>query len=352
MLYSLLRPLLFSLDPEHGHELARIALRQAQQFPLLLGNLTASCQTRDPRLAQTLMGMHFANPVGLAAGFDKNAELVTAMTALGFGFVEVGSVTPKPQFGNPKPRLFRFVAQESLQNAMGFNNAGLDQVRDNLAPQLPARVPVGINLGKNKDTPADQVLADYQQLTTAFQGMANYLVINLSSPNTPGLRDLQNEAFVRELFQLMRSLTTKPVFLKIAPDLNPSQAITLAQYAIAQGAAGIIATNTTIDYSILPEARRMGGISGRALREKSFAMLEALARELFGSTLLISVGGIDSAEEAYRRLRAGAHLVQIYSGLIFRGPDLPHRISKGLLGLLERDGVNNISEIIGADRKK
>lgn len=352
-LYSLLRPLLFAMDPEQGHDLARLALSRAQRFPPLLRALTGpTTLSQDARLGQTLMGIHFPNPVGLAAGFDKNAEMVTALAALGFGFIEVGSVTPKPQTGNPKPRLFRFIAEQSLQNAMGFNNAGSTQVRDNLAPQLPASVPIGINLGKNKDTAADQALSDYQQLVAAFQGMADYLVINLSSPNTPGLRDLQNESFVRDLFQLTRSLTNKPVLLKIAPDLPEAQAITLAQYAVSQGAAGIIATNTTTDYTLLPGANRSGGISGRALRAKSFAILQSLARELFGHTLLISVGGVDEPDEAYRRLRAGAHLVQLYSGMIFHGPELPQSINDGLLRLFERDGVRNVAEVIGTDLKK
>jgi dihydroorotate dehydrogenase len=349
--YSLVRPLLFRLDPEVSHELGIDALAAIQALPALARFLGAHFRVDDPALCQKIFGREIANPVGLAAGFDKNAAAVGAAFALGFGFAEVGTVTPRGQSGNPQPRLFRFPAAESLQNALGFNNAGARAVRRNLLRAVPFPLPVGVNLGKNRVTPADSALDDYAKLLRVFGDLADYLVINLSSPNTPGLRDLQNETFLRELFAVKRGITDRPVLAKIAPDLDPQEAARLAAVAIEAGAAGLIATNTTTDYSLLVGAKDAGGLSGRVLREKSFRLFEAVAREVYGHGLLISVGGIDSGAEAYRRLRAGASLVQIYTALVFRGPGLIGKINRELLELLARDGVKTIGEVIGVDRR-
>ena len=327
------------------------ALRTLQALPPLAAALRRRNLVDAAPLRQTLFGRDFPNPVGLAAGFDKDAVAVRAMPSLGFGFVEVGTVTPKPQAGNPKPRLFRFPEAESLQNAMGFNNAGLEEARRRLARVHPFSVPVGVNVGKNKATPPEAALDDYEALIRAFADLCDYLVVNVSSPNTPGLRDLQNEDFLRAVLGRALAVTSRPVLVKIAPDLDPGDAVTLARVALDAGAAGIVATNTTSDYSLLPGARDFGGISGKALREKSFRIFQAVARALFGKTVLISVGGIDSGAEAYRRIRAGASLVQIYTALIYHGPSLPRRINEELLALMERDGVKGIGEAIGADSR-
>ncbi len=222
-------------------------------------------------------------------------------------------------------------------------------LRGHLEKVYPASLPLGVNVGKNKATPPEKALDDYETLLRGLHDLCDYLVVNLSSPNTPGLRDLQNEEFVRTLLGLAKGITAKPVLVKIAPDLLPAQAVALSEAAVGAGAAGIIATNTTIDYSLVPGAKDFGGLSGRCLREKSFGIFQAVARSLFGKAVLISVGGIDSGAEAYRRLRAGASLVQVYTGLIYEGPSLPRRINEELLGLMARDGVKDIGEVVGVD---
>jgi dihydroorotate dehydrogenase len=365
-LYPLLRRALFRLDSERAHELGIAALRALQAVPPLAAALRQRNLVSPPALRQTLLGLDFPNPVGLAAGFDKNAAVVRALPALGFGFVEVGTVTPLPQEGNPRPRMFRHPEAESLQNALGFNNRGMEAMRRRLESLrgLPGNptdafpLPLGVNLGKNKATPADEALRDYETLLRGLDPYADYLVVNLSSPNTPGLRDLQNESFLRALFALAQGITRKPILVKIAPDLPPETAGDLAEAAVAAGAAGLIATNTTTDYGLLPGlagASRFGGLSGglsgKILREKSFAILQALARRLRGRTLLISVGGVDSGAEAYRRLKAGASLVQLYTALVYQGPGLPKRINQDLLALMARDGVRSIAEVVGVEAR-
>ncbi|MDD3344086.1 MAG: dihydroorotate dehydrogenase (quinone), partial [Sulfurospirillaceae bacterium] len=211
--------------------------------------------------------------------------------------------------------------------------------------------PLGANIGKNKTTSSDEALSDYEKLIKRFESLCDYLVINISSPNTPGLRDLQNDQFIIDLFKMAKNITTKPVLLKIAPDLSISDALQISTTALENGADGIVATNTTIDYSLLKGAKDFGGISGKVLKEKSFILFEALAKEFYGKTSLISVGGIDSADEAYRRIKAGASLVQIYSSFIFKGPSLLKEINNGLIKYMEQDGFNHISEAIGCDRR-
>jgi dihydroorotate dehydrogenase len=347
--YPTLRRVLFRLEAETAHSVGMGALRALQAVPGLPALLARQAPAAEP-LRQTLFGRAFPNPVGLAAGFDKDAGAVRALGALGFGFVEVGTVTPRPQPGNPRPRLFRFPEAESLQNALGFNNGGMEALRRRLAKLHPPPFPVGVNVGKNKDTPQESALADYETLIRRLHEVADYLVINLSSPNTPGLRDLQNEVFVRSVLETAAGITSRPVLVKISPDLEPAAAAALAEAAVDAGAAGIIATNTTVDYSLLPGARVFGGLSGRVLQEKSFQIFEAVARRLFGRTVLISVGGINSGAEAYRRIKAGASLVQIYTAFIYAGPVLPRRICEELLELMAQDGVRTIGEAVGAAR--
>ena len=277
--------------------------------------------------------------------------MVKAMPAMGFGFTEIGTMTPREQEGNAKPRMFRYPEAKSVQNAMGFNNEGSAKVLTNLKKVYPFSIPVGANIGKNKTTPEEHALQDYKTLIRKFEGTSDYLVINISSPNTPNLRDLQNEKFITELFTMANELTNKPIFLKIAPDMEVDVAVDLCNTAVNAGAAGIIATNTTIDYSLVENCQDFGGLSGACLTEKSYNLFKELAKELYGKTVLISVGGISTGEEAYKRLKAGASLVQAYSGMIFEGPSMVRKINEEILELMQKDGFKNISEVIGSDLK-
>jgi len=348
--YDLLKPLLFRLDPERAHGLGKRALLTVAALPSLDARWRRRNRVDDPRLAQRLFGREFPNPVGLAAGFDKDGEVVRAMPALGFGFVEVGTVTPEPQAGNPRPRLFRFPEAASLQNRLGFNNRGMAALAARLDRLHPFELPLGVNLGKNRATPPERALDDYRTLLRAFARRADYLVVNVSSPNTPGLRDLQTAAFLRPLLAEAGEATDRPVLVKIDPDLEPARAVDLCAAAVEAGAAGIVATNTTADLALLPGADPGGGgLSGRVLREKSLALLQALARELYGKAVLVSAGGIDSGEDAYRRIRAGASLVQLYTALIFRGPSLVGDINREITRLLDANGFPTLAAAVGAD---
>ena len=349
--YQNLKKILFKLEPETAHTIAGLGLRTASHFPVILRTMKDQNFVTEPIIQQEIFGRTFQNPVGLGAGFDKDGQYISAMPTLGFGFTEIGTVTPKPQEGNAKPRLFRLIEDSSIQNAMGFNNKGKDFMLQQLKKLYFFDYPLGINIGKNKLTSEEDALKDYEILFRAFKDYGDYIVINISSPNTPGLRDLQNEEFINAIFALAKEITTQPVLLKIAPDMTAEDAIALCKTAVDAGAAGIIATNTTIDYSLTEHAKDFGGISGALLTEKSYELFRAIGKELYGKTLLISVGGIDSAEEAYRRIKAGASLVQVYSMLIYKGPVLIKEINEGLVKLLQKDGYKHISEAIGADWK-
>jgi dihydroorotate dehydrogenase len=349
--YQNLKKILFKLEPETAHTLAGFGLRTASHFPVILRIMKDQNFVTEPIIQQEIFGRTFQNPVGLGAGFDKDGQYISAMPTLGFGFTEIGTVTPKPQDGNAKPRLFRLIEDSSIQNAMGFNNRGKDFMLNQLNKLYFFDYPLGINIGKNKLTSEEDALNDYETLFRTFKDYGDYIVINISSPNTPGLRDLQNEQFIKDIFALAKEITTQPVLLKIAPDMAADDAITLCKTAVDAGAAGIIATNTTIDYSLTEHAKDFGGISGALLTKKSYELFRAIGKELYGKTLLISVGGIDSAEEAYKRIKAGASLVQVYSMLIYKGPALIKEINEGLVKLLQADGYKHISEAIGADWK-
>lgn len=350
--YGTMKKIMFNFSPENAHHIAEFFFKNAATCaPFILSPLAKHFFISDKRLEQNLFGRTFANPLGLGAGFDKNATMIKMLTALGFGYIEYGTVTPEPQSGNPKPRLFRFVQEESIQNAMGFNNDGMNVIGKRIEALYPFATPLGANIGKNKVTPSEDALKDYEKLIKHFDRLCDYMVINISSPNTPGLRDLQNEQFIKELFVMAKELTCKPVLLKIAPDLQEKDAIDLCSCALQNGAAGIVATNTTIDYTLLQNAKDFGGISGKVLREKSFALFESIAKEFFGKTTLISVGGIDSPDEAYRRLKAGASLIQTYTSFIFKGPSINRLINLGIVERMEKDGFNHINELIGCDRR-
>jgi len=349
--YDYIKPVLFKFQPETAHHIAESVLRVPNVCPTPFNFFKKSHFINDDILKQELFNSTFPNPVGLGAGFDKNATMIRGMQILGFGYTEIGTITPKPQAGNPKPRMFRHIEEETIQNAMGFNNDGMEIAKKRLEDIYPFQTPIGVNIGKNKITPEDKAIDDYTMLIKTFKDLGDYLVINISSPNTPGLRDLQNEEFITKLFKEAKALTDKPILLKIAPDMTPEDAVALTTLAVEKGADGIIATNTTIDYSLVKNPKDIGGLSGAVLKEKSFKIFEAIAKELYGKTVLISVGGIDSAQEAYRRIKAGASLVQILSGLIFHGPDMIMNINKELIELLKADGYTNITQAIGTDRK-
>ena len=347
--YQTIKSILFKLDPETAHSIGGLGLKAVAYAPTLLKLAKNHYFVQDPILTQKLFGRKFSNPVGLAAGFDKNGEYITAMPTLGFGYTEIGTITPKPQNGNAKPRLFRLKEERSIQNAMGFNNRGAAFMVKRLNKLYFFDYPIGINIGKNKLTSEEDALKDYETLIDTFKDYGDYIVINISSPNTPGLRDLQNEQFITDLFTMALKMTNQPIFLKIAPDMEAQDAIDLCTTAVHAGASGIIATNTTIDYSITKHAKDFGGISGALVREKSFKLFQAIGKELYGKTILISVGGIETAEDAYRRIKAGATLIQVYSMLIYNGPKMIKEINEGLIELLKADGYRNISEAIGAD---
>ncbi len=352
MLYRFIRPLLFSLDAERAHETAISSLRLLQGARPLCAWMRRLHAPRSSLLTQRLFGVEFPGPVGLAAGFDKNAEVVRGLSALGFGFLEVGTVTPKAQPGNEKPRAFRWTEERSLVNRLGFNNQGGQAMAARLEDLAPDSlgVPTGINLGKNKTTSNDNALEDYRTLARLLGPHAAYLVLNLSSPNTPGLRALQDEGFVRELFGAVGEVSDRPLLLKLAPDLEPKSIQRLARCAVENGAAGIIATNTTNAPELLERFGEQGGVSGALLREKSRSALEAVVAELDGEWPVIAVGGIDSLEEVWWRLRAGASLVQLYTALVYQGPMLAARLHRSLSERLQRQEKDSVSEIIGAGR--
>ncbi|HWA87486.1 MAG TPA: quinone-dependent dihydroorotate dehydrogenase [Opitutus sp.] len=326
MIYALARPFLFALDPETAHR-ASIAALQA--------GLAPRAPASPPNAKRTVMGLDFPNPLGLAAGYDKNAEVVDAALALGFGFVEVGSVTPKPQPGNPKPRVFRSVGDHAIVNRLGFNSEGHDAVHARLARRAPRGI-VGVNLGANKES-ADRV-ADYALGVTRFSDVASYLAINISSPNTPGLRGLQERKGLTRLLAAVgeareRAARRVPIVVKIAPDLDDDALAAVVETVIAAGMDGMIVSNTTLSRVGVSDARvaaEAGGLSGRPLFAPSTKML-ARTRALAGTRLaLIGTGGIDSVSAARQKLIAGADLIQLYTGMVYEGPELPARIVAGL----------------------
>ncbi|PAF41749.1 quinone-dependent dihydroorotate dehydrogenase [Helicobacter sp. 11S02596-1] len=348
-MYKNLCRLLFQLEPETAHHQAENFLKLVSASSFLQEVMAKVCCYESEALKQQVCGLDFYHPIGLAAGFDKNATMIPALSALGFSFVEIGTVTKNPQKGNPKPRLFRYAVEESLQNAMGFNNDGAMKVATRLAKLYPYALPIGINLGKNKSVPQADALKDYQGVLKDFLDVGDYYVFNLSSPNTPNLRELQNSTFVGELFSMAKEHTHKPMFIKISPDMAMDEALQVCESAISCGASGIIATNTTIDYSLLSGAKDFGGISGAVLKTKSAGVFKEIAKAFFGKAVLIAAGGIDDAQEAYKRIKMGASLVQIYTGLVFGGPTLCKHINQEMVALLQEDGFLNIKDAIGAD---
>jgi len=347
--YRLFRPLLFRLPAETAHRLTLSSL--ARGWRLLP-------PTQLPQaLRCQVFGITFPSPVGLAAGMDKDHGLVRAWERLGFGFVEIGTVTPRPQPGNPQPRLFRLVEHRAVVNRMGFNNAGAAAVAKRLSGERsssPDRIAVCVNVGRNKDTPNERAAEDYVAALRALAPHADFAAINVSSPNTPGLRALQDElgslvaAVVRARDELPRRI---PVLVKLSPDENDERLVEMARAAAAAGADGLIATNTTLDRTSVaghPRAAEQGGLSGAPLAARALEVCRLLYKSV--PVPIIGVGGIFTAEDAYARIRAGASLVEVYTALVYEGPSLPARIAQGLAALLERDRLT-LSEAIGIDTR-
>ena len=323
------RPVLFSLDAEIAHQLTMCLLGNASHFDLALRVLRSFRPSSQPK---TLFGLRFPNPIGLAAGLDKNGVALPAWAALGFGFIEIGTVTARAQPGNPKPRIFRLPEQQALINRLGFNNDGADAMAHRLAALRESRrwpaVPVGINIGKSKATPLDQATDDYLYSFRLLREFADYMTLNISSPNTPGLRELQGPEKLSELLHAISNeagTAPKPLVVKISPDLSGGELKAILAVCDENGVSGIIATNTTLDHSsIAPQLDQAGGLSGAPLREKSTACVREIAAR---STIpIIASGGIRDAESAHEKFQAGAQLIQLYTGLVYRGPQLLREI--------------------------
>lgn len=351
-LYSRIRPLLFQLDPETAHGLSLKTLKTG---------MLPKVRIHDPdqRLETTLWGLKFPSPVGLAAGFDKNAEAIGPCLNLGFGFVEAGTVTPRAQPGNPRPRIFRDVTQQAIINRMGFPNAGAHAFKSNLERFLSRRDRprgvVGVNIGMNKGQ--SEPVRDYAMLINLLAPMADYLVVNISSPNTPGLRSLQQRAALLDLIGTLKEERSKacgshgpPLLVKLAPDLTPEQQQELAETALETRIDGLILTNTTL---VRPEgldpafAQQAGGLSGQPLTRASTDIIRNFYRLTEGKIPIIGVGGVASGRQVYDKIKAGASLVQLYTGLVYEGPGLINSINQELLALLRADGYNRIHQAVG-----
>ena len=362
-MYPLLRKYLFRLDPEEIHEKTIHALKLAEESGVGKRMLKMLYGVSDERLKTELWGLTFPNPVGLAAGFDKNAEVYHALAAIGFGFVEIGTVTPQGQPGNPKPRLFRLAEHQAVINRMGFNNHGAYLAGKNLIDYAYSEAPIGINIGKNKTTPNEEAASDYSKCLDMLYAYGHYFVINISSPNTPNLRDLQETQSMRNLVRAIREKATeleargarkKPILLKVAPDMSDEHMRDVVQAAVEEGISGIIATNTTLSREAVqnhPNADEAGGLSGRPLTERSTQWVKEIYQEVGDKVPVIGVGGIFTGEDAYQKIRAGASLVQVYTGMIYQGPGIAKQINKKLLELMSKDGFTHISQAVGVDAR-
>ncbi len=342
MLKSIIKKILFKIDPEKSHALSFIGIRLLSKFPFLQKRLIDPNNVlTDPRLAREVFGLTFKHPVGLAAGFDKDAKIYQELGQLGFSFVEIGTVTPKEQPGNPQKRLFRLVEDTAIINRMGFNNDGVEAAKLRLLKRDHSLI-IGGNIGKNKVTPNDRAVDDYLICFETLFDVVDYFVVNVSSPNTPNLRDLQEKGPLLALLKTLQEKNQsypqpKPILLKIAPDLSESQLKEIVEIVDESHIAGIIATNTTISREGLKSKDRqeVGGLSGAPLTKKSLEVVRFLAKESAGRFPIIGVGGIMSAKDALDQFDAGASLVQLYSGFIYEGPELIEEINRGLLSRLE-----------------
>lgn len=352
------RPLLFRLEPETAHRLAMVGLTFAGRAVGGTRALGILYRYRDLRLEVDVLGLHFPNPVGLAAGYDKNALAVRELVSLGFGHLEVGTVTPLPQPGNPAPRVFRLPKDQAVINRMGFPNEGLERILPRLicAHQSQGRVPLGVNIGKGGTTPLGEAVADYVTLFERLHHCADFVVVNVSSPNTLGLRELQAKGalggLLGRLTELRRELCPSvPVLVKIAPDLTWSEIDGVLEVISDCGIDGIVATNTTVgrDGLVCQRAARneKGGLSGVPLQQRSTEIIRYIYRHTGGGLPIIGVGGVDDTRSALEKIRAGASLVQVYTGLIYRGPGLVREINRGISRKLDEWGVTRIAELVG-----
>jgi dihydroorotate dehydrogenase len=375
MLYTLLKPLLFRLEAERAHTLITGLLCAASGTPLL-PLIRALSAYDDPILQVDCAGLSFRNPLGLAAGFDKRAELIAPMAALGFGHVEVGTVTPRPQPGNDRPRMFRLPEDGALINRLGFNSPGMVSVARRLRDQRrattdqspllsnapssfvlrPSSPVIGVNIGKNRATALDRAVEDYAAAFVALAPLADYVAINISSPNTPGLRKLHERAALEELLGALVSLNRqmprpRPLFLKVSPDEGRAQLEQVVGAGAAAGIGGFIATNTTLSRAGLRSrnSSEAGGLSGRPLADRALETLATIYRLTAGRLPIVGVGGVAGGADAYARIRAGASLVQLYTALVYHGPGLPSRIGRDLARLLRRDGFLSVARAVGAD---
>lgn len=357
----LIRPVLFRLPAEWAHTLAFGALRLLHRIPGVRQALRRAWGISDGALGVPALGLHFPSPVLLAAGFDKQAHGYEALGDLGFGAIEVGTITGQPQAGNPRPRLFRLPSDRALLNRMGFNNCGSEVAARRLS--RPRRNLVGVNIGKTKLVPDSEAIADYVASTRRLAPFADYLVVNVSSPNTPGLRDLQATERLRPLLVAVQAAlrevcasSAPPLLVKIAPDLADSDVLAIADLALELELAGIVATNTSSGRAGLStpsvEALGAGGISGAPLRARALEVLKLLRGRAGSRLTLVAAGGIASAEDAWQRLQAGASLVQVYTALIYEGPELPRRIAQGLLARARAEGFPNLAAAIASHHER
>ncbi|WP_232686995.1 quinone-dependent dihydroorotate dehydrogenase [Halobacterium zhouii] len=348
-MYRLLKPLLFRLPPETAHDGVRRLLRAAQQSGLHRA-YARNYLVEDDRLTTEAFGQSFSNPVGVAAGFDKNAAVPRALAALGFGHVEVGAVTAESQPGNPKPRLFRLREDEALVNRMGFNNAGADVVGSRLDDEPLPDAPVGVNVGKSKVTALEDAPEDYRYTYDRVADAADYVVVNVSSPNTPGLRELQGRERLAAILEELRDAGETPLLVKLSPDLHRDAVADAVDLAEEVGLDGVIATNTTTDRPDdlrSPDAPQKGGLSGAPIRDRATEQVRFVAERT--DLPVVGVGGVATAADAYEKIRAGASVVQLYTSLVYRGPAVARDINEGLLELLERDGFDSVADAVGAD---
>ena len=351
--YEIALKAMFKVDPERIHVMANQLMGTINKVPLAYKALGAALPVKDPILSQEVFGVSFPRPLGLAAGFDKNAAAADSWSAVGFGYAELGTVTAKGQPGNPQPRLFRLPEDKAILNRMGFNNAGAAEAARNLHKRKTDSI-IGINIGKTKVTPAEEAVDDYRRSASLLGDLANFLVVNVSSPNTPGLRDLQAVESLRPILSAVQESTSVPVLVKIAPDLSNEDIDAVADLAVELGLAGIVATNTTISRDGLHSDDQFvrdlgaGGISGAPVAERSLEVLKRLYSRVGSDLVIISVGGISTPQQAWERIVNGASLLQGYTGLIYGGPDWIRDIHKGIAAQIRAHGLSDISEAVGS----
>lgn len=336
--YHFIRPILFRLDPEVAHTIVSSILRKVISGPI--AEMVAEYYTvNDARLESRIFDLHFPNPVGLAAGFDKNAKMVNELASLGFGHIEIGAVTSHPQDGNDRPRLFRLEEELAIINRMGFNNEGAETISKRLAGTKHPGVPIGVNIGKLEDAPIDDAPKEYSRVYEMLENYGDYFVVNVSCPNIPRLRTLQEGENLNKIISVLQREGDKPILVKISPDMDENEIEETISVAEAMDVDGIIATNTS--------NTSRGGLSGKPIEEKATKTIRFIAERT--DIPIIGVGGVSSADDAYEKIRAGASLIQLYTGLIYQGPSIARNINRGLLELLERDNFNSLQEAIGAD---